>query len=95
MMCREFFQVYQPRTSGDQIRSLRDQYGRTRSSPDEVMELATDFYRQLFQQEAVSARVQCCRQQVWDCIPSLVTEEMGRSLLEPFTEQELAEAFHA
>ena len=50
-MCREFFRTHGQRSAGEQLRSLRAQDGGIRTGPEEVMDLATNFYKTLFQQE--------------------------------------------
>ena len=47
-MCRELFKNHGQRSAGEQLRSLRAQDGSIRIGPEEVMDLATDFYRTLF-----------------------------------------------
>ena len=50
-MCRKFFRTHGQRSAGEQLRSLRAQDSSIRFGSEEVMDLATDFYRTLFQQE--------------------------------------------
>ena len=91
-MCGEFFRTHGQRSAGEQICSLRAQYGSIRTELDEVMDVATDFYRSLFQQEPPDPRARCCRKEVWRHIPTLVQPSMSEALLAPFTVLEMQDA---
>ena len=52
-MCREFFRTHGQRSAWEQIRSLRAQDGNISIGPKEVMDMGTDYYKTLFQQEVL------------------------------------------
>ena len=78
--------------SGQQIRSLRAQDGSIRTGPEEVMGLASNFYRTLFQQEPPNPRARRCREKVWRYKPTLVQPSMREALLAPCTIAEMQDA---
>lgn len=91
-MCREFFRTRGQRSSGEQIHSLKTHDGNIRTDPEEVMDMATDYYRTLFQQEPPNPRARCCMEEVWRHTPTLVQPDMGEALLAPFTVTKMYEA---
>ena len=44
-MCRGFFRTHGHRSAGEQICSLRAQDGSIKTSPEEVIDMATDYYK--------------------------------------------------
>lgn len=84
-MSREFFQTHAQRTIQDQVRNLRTVAGCLCTNQEEVMEIAIEFYRSLFQQEQLVPRTRRCCEEVWRHIPSIVYPRMGKDLLAPFT----------
>ena len=94
-MSREFFRTHGQRAAGDQIRSLRTAEGHITTDQEEVMGLATDFYRTLFQQEQLAPRTRRSREEVWRHTPALVQPCMQAALMAPFTTSEMQEALMA
>ena len=91
-MYREFFRTHGQRSTGEQIRSLRAPDGSIRIGPEQVMDLATDYYRTLFQQEPPDPRARRCMEEVWRHTPTLVQPSMRETLLTPFTITEMQNA---
>ena len=91
-MCGEFFRTHGQRLAGEQIRSLRAQDGSIRTELDEVMDVAIDFYRSLFQQEPPDPHARRCREEVWRHTPTLVQPSRSEALLAPFTISEMQDA---
>lgn len=52
--------------------------------PEEVMELATDYYKTLFQQKFTDPRAYRCRDEVWSHTSTLIQPSIGEALLTPF-----------
>ena len=94
-MSREFFRTHGQRAAGDQIRSLRTTEGRICLSQDEVMGMATDFYRGLFQMEQPTPRTKRCCEEVWRHTPSIIQPSMRMTLVVPFTIAEMQDALLA
>ena len=56
------------------------------------MDLATDVYRSLFQQEPADPRARHYKEEVWRHTPTLVQPSMSEALLAPFTVSEMQDA---
>ena len=56
------------------------------------MDLATDFYKILFQQEPPDPRARRCREEVWRYMPTLVQPSVREALLAEFTVVEMQDA---
>lgn len=65
----------------------------SRTALEEVMEIVTNYYRELFQQEFSHPHASRCREQVWSHILTMVSHRMRESCMTPFTIQELLDAF--
>ncbi len=92
---RDFFSIVGPRHSRAGVQRLRREDGSLASTPDEMRELATQFYRELLSQDPPSPTMEGNRQLVLSYVRRTVTEGMCSQLLAPFTEQELLEALRA
>ena len=68
------------------------QDGSITTGPEEVMDLATHFYRNLFEQEPPDPRARRCREEVWRHMPTLVQPSVGEALLTSFTVTEMQDA---
>ena len=60
--------------------------------PKEVMEMATNNYMTLFQQERPTVRARYYREELWSHTPRLMQPSMGETLLAPFTMTKMQEA---
>lgn len=94
MSC-EFFCTHGQRSAGEQVHSLRSQDGSLRTAPEEVMEIATDYYKTLFQKEQLAPRARRCREEVWRHTPRLVQPRMQETPVAPFTTLEMRDAVMA
>ena len=63
--------------------------------PEELREVATDFYRDLLTTDPLVETQSVCRQQVWEHIQRRVTDPMRASLAQPFSAAELRDALRA
>ena len=69
--------------------------GRICLSQDDVMGMATDFYRTLFQQEQPTPRTRCCCEEVWRHTRTIVQPNMRSTLVAPFTTVEMQDVVMA
>ena len=53
--------------------------------PDEVLEIASSFYESLFMADAITHEVIIARDEVWSFVRHVVSEDLQRSLLIPFS----------
>eukprot|EP00250_Pteridium_aquilinum_P022375 c25362_g1_i1 orf=3-2321(-) len=91
----DFFEITGPRHTRSGIRRLRRADGSLTSETPQLRAIATEFYTSLLTAEPHTDRVERCRQDVWTHCRRVVTEEMGRALLAPFSYEELERALVA
>ena len=89
---REFFLITGPRHSRARARQLCRTDGTLAMEPEEMREIATQFYRELLTEEAASPTCMESREQVLSFVHRSMTNEMRSQLLVPFTCSELHEA---
>lgn len=88
-MNKDFFSTFRERTTGSHLRAVRHSDGTIRSQPDEVLSLASNYFEALFVPEVLTPEIRDARADVWSHVPTDVTLDMQRSLLTPFSAQEL------
>ena len=77
---KEFFDVVKAKKFNAGVKQLRRSDGSLTKNHDEMLNIATRFYRDLLTAEPTSAEVLQKRQEVWASITPKVTEEMRRTL---------------
>ena len=80
---KQFFKTHGPRAAGEQIQCLCAQEGSLCTTSEEVMEIVTDYYKELFQQEHPHLRAMRFREHVWSHISTVVSPRMRESLMSP------------
>ena len=91
----EFFSIMGPRHSRAGVRRLRRTDGTLATEPEELREIASQFYRELLTEDALSPTSLESRQRVLSHVRRSVTEDMRLRLLAPFTSSELHDALRA
>ncbi len=92
---KEFFNAVKQKRFNSGLKQLRRYDGTLTKDPEEMLQIATDFYRDLLTAQPVSSETLRKREEVWAAITPTVSEEMRSSLREPFSQEEIAEALHA
>ncbi|MCO5586844.1 hypothetical protein L7F22_040789 [Adiantum nelumboides] len=78
-MNRDFFAIHRERPEGSTMRAIRDGSGAFHTDPDQVVAIATDFYKNLFNAETLIDEILEAREQIWSDTHSRVTD--GSALL--------------
>ncbi|MCO5549062.1 hypothetical protein L7F22_002528 [Adiantum nelumboides] len=93
-MNRDFFVAHRERPAGSTMRAIRDTHGVLHTDPDQVLEISSAFYEELFTADPVTVEILDAREQIWFFTHSKVTEDMCYHLMAPFTVEELHDAVH-
>ena len=91
-MNKEFFSCFRERPLGSTLRAVCDISNCIHTEPDEVLEIAFSFYESLFMADALTPEVITARDEVWSFVRPVVSEDLQRSLLMPFSIQEIHDA---
>ena len=91
----EFFSVTGPRHSRAGVRRLCRQDGTMATEPEEMREIATQFYRILMTEEAPSDAGLESRHLVLSHVQRTVTDDMRAQLMAPFSICEIHDALRA
>ena len=91
----EFLSIMGPRHSRAGVCRLRRTDGTLATEPEELREIASQFYRELLTEDALSPTSLESRQRVLSHVRRSVTEDMRLRLLAPFTSSELHDALRA
>ncbi|MCO5598131.1 hypothetical protein L7F22_052223 [Adiantum nelumboides] len=88
-MNRDFFAAHRNRHAGSTMRAIRDTQGVLSTDPDQVLDIASTFYEDLFMAARDTIQILDAREQIWSYTHSRVTEDMCYHLMAPFTVEEL------
>ncbi|MCO5573424.1 hypothetical protein L7F22_027195 [Adiantum nelumboides] len=77
------------------MRAIRDSYEVLHTDPDEVLDIASTFYEDLFAADPVIVEILDAREQIWLVTHNRVMDEMCYHLMAPFTVDELHDAVHS
>ena len=91
-MNKDFCSCFKERPPGSTLRAVRDISNCLHAKPDEVLEIASSFYESLFMADAITHEVIVARDEVWSFVRPMVLEDLQRSLLMPFSIQEMRDA---
>ena len=91
-MNKDFFSCFRERPLGSTLRAVCDFFDCLHTEPDEVLEIASSFYESLFIADALTHEVITARDEVWSFVRLVVLEDLQRSLLMPFSIQEMHDA---
>ncbi|MCO5600627.1 hypothetical protein L7F22_054742 [Adiantum nelumboides] len=94
-MNRDFFVAHRERPAGSTMRAIRDTHGVLHTDPDQVLEISSAFYEDLFTADPATAEIIDAREQIWSSTHTRVTEDMCYHLMAPFTVEELHDAVHS
>ncbi len=84
--------MVRPKFFNTRVKKLKRRDGSLTTVPEEMRQVATDFFQDLLSSKALSSEVLECRQRIWDKVHPKVTSTMRQSLDAPIQEEELAEA---
>ena len=88
-MNEDFFSCFREQPLGNTFRGVRDIFDCLHIEPNEVLEIASSFYESLFTADALTHDVIIARNEVWSFVRLVVSEDLQRSLLMPFSIQEM------
>ena len=91
----EFFEVVGPRHRRAGVRQLKKPDGTLAVEPDEMREVATDFYRDLLTVDPPPESLDACRDQVWGHVQRRVSDDMRQTLVQQIQVTELWDALRA
>ena len=87
----EFFAVVWPKNYHRGIRHLKNLDGSLTTSPEEMRQIASEFYQELLSADPLSEEILQSRDKIWSRIQPRVTEGMREALKAPLTLFELHE----
>ena len=88
----DFFKMVHTKFCNTGVKQLKKTDGILTIVPEEMRQVATDFFQDLLSAKALSSEVLECRQRFWDKVCPKVTSTMRQTLDAPLQEEELAEA---
>ncbi|MCO5567476.1 hypothetical protein L7F22_021168 [Adiantum nelumboides] len=77
------------------MRAIRDTHGVLHTDLDQVLEISSAFYEDLFTVDPVIVEILDAREHIWSFTHSRVTKDMCYHLMAPFTVEELHDAVHS